>query len=187
MAIGCHEMRELCGGGRLLEEFAWMQSLSDWQIHYHWGLWRSTKISKLGHWKVVISLYFSISRLRIHILVLRTINKTPICRCVFGSGHLTMLFKTSCFSLGSLFFLFLSSNPIMTLFTIGRKDNTGSTRQDKPRKIPGANACSQKDEKVLHAWWKFMSFIPHVLDQCLEYRFYSIRTLEKWPFWKQRT
>lgn len=39
----------------------------------------------------------------------------------------------------------------MTFFAIGSKDKTGSMRQDKPRKIPGANAGSHKDEKALHA------------------------------------
>lgn len=38
----------------------------------------------------------------------------------------------------------------MTLFTIDSKDNTGSTRQDKPRKIPCANACG----------WLFMTIGP---------------------------
>lgn len=166
-----------------------MQSVSDWQIHYHWGLWRPTKIPKLGHWEVFISLYLSLSHSLIHILFLRTISKTPLCRCTFGSEGYTILSKHLVSSWEVFSFFFLSFNTIITLVTIDSKDNTDYTRQDKPRKISGPNACGQKDEKVLHEWGKYMSFILDALDQCLGHRFHSMRILKMWLFyfWKQRT
>lgn len=76
----------------------------------------------------------------------------------------------------------------MTLFTIDSKDNTGSTRQDKPRKIPCANACGWKDEEALHESWRDTSFIPDALDQCVGRKCHSMRILKMWfLFWKQRT
>lgn len=65
-----------------------------------------------------------------------------------GSGH-SIFKKCLVLSREVIFFLnYFNSNKI--LFTIDSKDSTGNTRQDRPRKIPGANACSSKDEKALH-------------------------------------
>ena len=94
--------------------------------------------------------------------------------------------KRSCFFLGSVFLFSLSFNTILTLFTTDSKYNTGSTREDEPRKIPGANACGQKDEKALQEWWKYVSSIPAAWYQCLGHKFDSMRILKMW-FWKQRT
>lgn len=96
---------------------------------------------------------FSLTFVHTHSVFKHNQQDTPLQVCLLQWGS-HCPFKTSFFFLGSNFLFFLSFNTIMTLFTIDSKDNTGSTRQGKTRKIPGANACGQKDEKALHEWWK---------------------------------